>query len=195
PFGPRNPKISPGRTVNSIPRTASTSPKVLLRPSTSTAGPPSGMGLPPVGAYAPSPARGGRRRETTRGRHGRSAHRDGGLQAPAGLVVAAQDQAGHGRVRPDRRGDHVRAARRPPGVEGGRAPAGRTRPPRDRRRRAAAPPRPRPARVRPRRRSRAGRTAAAPRPRPRPAPPRAGARAAAPPPARRPCPPDRRTPP
>src|SRR5690606_2586150 len=129
PFGPRNPKISPGRTGNSSPRTASPSPKVVLRPSTSTAGPPSGMGLPPVGAYAPSPARGGRRRETTRGRQGRSAHRDGGLQAPAGLVVAAQDQAGHGRVGPDRRGAHARAARRQPaGGAAGRQPGGRGRP-------------------------------------------------------------------
>src|SRR5580765_1694775 len=51
PFGPRNPKVSPRRTSNDTPPTASISPYVLRRSRTSTAAPcgaaaASGEGVP-----------------------------------------------------------------------------------------------------------------------------------------------------
>src|SRR5450755_3477094 len=51
PFGPRKPKVSPAATVKSIPRTASTSPYLLVSPDTSM----TGGGRRPSWAW-PSPA-------------------------------------------------------------------------------------------------------------------------------------------
>src|ERR1035437_5701946 len=58
PLGPRNPNTSPLATSKSTPRTARTSPKVLMRPRTAMAGTRAVDGLPLVGSIAADTLRG-----------------------------------------------------------------------------------------------------------------------------------------
>ncbi len=65
PLGPRKATISPGRTVRERPSTAATEPKLLWRPSSSTAGVVCGfgvMGTTMLAAAASFPGRASRRR-------------------------------------------------------------------------------------------------------------------------------------